>query len=625
VGVHSDTGVMSGAIAADVDTIDLRILATTDLHAHLTARDYTRRRSQSGFGLTRVATLVHQARAAAVNSILVDNGDAIQGSALSDFEATGARGPVAMIAAMNALGYDAGTVGNHEFSLGLGYLDRALAEATFPIVSANLRRVGAGPDLAPWVILDRLVQDRAGQSHALRIGVFGVAPPQVLIWDGTHVAGRLTATGMIGAAVAAVTALRAAGADVVVGLCHTGLSADATDTENTAAEIARHAGADALVAGHAHQVFPGPAFAALPGADLAQGRLWGCPVVMPGHHGSHLGVIDLRLCRGSRGWRVEGGTGQVMSVSRRNQRGREVALAVEDRALRKLATGPERRLRRWLASAAGTTEVPLTSYYALAADTVLSRRIGQAMRAHAREMIAATGWRDVPVLAAVAPFRAGGRGGPANYVDVPAGGLTRRDVAAIDTHPNRFSVVVVTGRVVRQWIERAVSLYMPPRGDGTGPLVDPEYPTFAADVLHGLTYRVDLTRAPAIDARGRPVVGGGGRVLDLCHAGCPLGDDDRFAVATNGYRASVLHSQGSAGIHDRIDDLRMTRDVLHHHLQAGATLLDPPQWGFAALGGQQVIYTTGPAAAAQLDDVAHMAPRVLGTGADGFLRVALTL
>src|SRR5690606_20801005 len=241
-----------------------------------------------------------------------------------------------VIGAMNALAYDAATLGNHEFNYGLPVLDRALAEARFPVVSANvLRRRGAGGPLEddtlapPHVILDRVLADGSGRPQRLRIGILGLPPPEILRWDQAHPSGRLDARPMVEAARARVPELRRAGADLVICLAHTGLAGPG-GREGIGIELAELPGIDALVLGHSHLVFPhrGPHPDAR--VDAAAGRVAGKPVVQPGHSGSHLGIMDLRLRRRTGGWTVAAAEVRAQSVS-------EVAAGLPAAAIRRHA------------------------------------------------------------------------------------------------------------------------------------------------------------------------------------------------------------------------------------------------------------------------------------------------
>ncbi len=173
-------------IAASVNaaTVDLRIMETTDLHSNMMDFDYYKDAATEKFGLVRTASLIEQARAEVKNSVLVDNGDVIQGSPLGDYMAAKGlkEGDVHPVyKAMNTLNYAVGNLGNHEFNYGLDFLHKALAGAKFPYVNANIIDAKTGkPMFTPYLIQDTRVMDSDGQSHTLRIGYIGFVPPQIM-------------------------------------------------------------------------------------------------------------------------------------------------------------------------------------------------------------------------------------------------------------------------------------------------------------------------------------------------------------------------------------------------------------------------------------------------------------
>lgn len=119
------------------EKVDLRIMSTTDLHTNLVNYDYYQDKESQKIGLAKTAVLIEEAKKENPNTVLVDNGDVIQGTPLGTYKAIVK--PVAeneehpMYQAMNALGYDASTLGNHEFNYGLDYLKKIIA-------TANLQR-----------------------------------------------------------------------------------------------------------------------------------------------------------------------------------------------------------------------------------------------------------------------------------------------------------------------------------------------------------------------------------------------------------------------------------------------------------------------------------------------------
>ncbi|MGR3697934.1 MAG: metallophosphoesterase, partial [Roseovarius sp.] len=209
-------------------------MQTTDVHGHLLPFDYYTNQSNRPWGLARLATLIRHARSevGAANCLLLDNGDFLQGTPLTDLTAQpdqGWSGPHPVISAMNEIGYDAGTLGNHEFNYGLDWLTETLAQARFPLTCCNvLIRRGTTPTedetlLPPYLLLTRQMQDGAGRSHDLRIGLLGLVPPQILTWDHAHLSGRVDVRDMVESARAWVPALRALGADLILLMAHTGI------------------------------------------------------------------------------------------------------------------------------------------------------------------------------------------------------------------------------------------------------------------------------------------------------------------------------------------------------------------------------------------------------------------
>lgn len=255
--------------------------------------------------------MIRAARAEAATTILVDSGDMLQGTALADLAMeTPEAGPHPVIAAMTALGYDAATLGNHDFNFGLDRLAAALGAAGFPVLCANLvRALGAAPlddtpFLPPRMLLHRNLTDGDGGAHPLCIGLVGATPPQTLGWDGDILDGRLVARDIVAAVAAHAAALKAEGADLVVVLCHSGLGRRdaAPGAEDAGLAVAALPEVDVVLCGHSHQRHP----------DRPGGPVRGTekPLVMAGSHGSDLAVIDLDLVRDGAGTGDPDGTAE---------------------------------------------------------------------------------------------------------------------------------------------------------------------------------------------------------------------------------------------------------------------------------------------------------------------------
>ncbi len=301
----------------------LRFMETTDLHVHVYPYDYYGDRPVDTVGLARTASIIKDIRAEATNSILVDNGDFLQGNPMGDYIAyergmkEGDLHPI--IAAMNTLDFAVSTAGNHEFNYGLDFLMKTVAGANFPVVSANIARgtLVAGPRdddtlFKPYVIIDRMVTDGAGVEHPIRIGFIGFVPPQIMNWDRRHLVGSVNTRDIVESAKAWVPEVREAGADIVIALSHSGIgpAAHTDGMENASVPLAAVDGIDAIMTGHHHLVFPGPKYAEIGGVDEVTGAIHGKPATMGGFWGSHLGLIDLLLERDGNQWRSAGFTSE---------------------------------------------------------------------------------------------------------------------------------------------------------------------------------------------------------------------------------------------------------------------------------------------------------------------------
>lgn len=624
------------SVSATAGQAHLRVLATTDIHASILPYDYFTDAPTNGLGLTCIAAVAEAARAEAANTLTLDNGDFLQGNPLADYVAyeKGAEGMTAhpVLRAMSAMGIEAAALGNHEFNYGLGFLEAALAVAEFPVVSANvLTARGATPLedrtlLPPYVILERSLTDGAGRSLPIRIGVIGFVAPQIVLWDRRHLEGRIESRDILETARAWVPELRRAGADIVIALSHSGFGAvePAPGDENVSAALAQVPGIDALIAGHTHQIFPGPGFEGHPLANAAAGLFGRTPAVMPGFWGSHLGLIDLLLGREGDRWQVLGA-----QVSVRAARPTATAVSRAAAAVRAAAEPEHSETLSYIRRPVGRTTVPLTTYFALVSGTAALQLVADAQRDYIARMLKGTAREVLPVLSATAPFKAGGRAGPDFYTDIPAGELALKNIADLYYFPNTIRAVEVTGAELRGWLERAAGLFNHiRRGVADQMLIDPAFSTHNFDVIHGIRYRIDPSAPSRFDRDGALVEPGAQRITELLFEGRPVRPDERFVVATNNYRADGSGAFPGARSENIIFEGPDTnRDiVIRHVLEHGAVdPSGPSSWSFEALPGTSVIFESGPRAIEHLATLQDLDVEPAGQGANGFMRFRLRL
>lgn len=621
----------------------LRILSTTDLHCHVRPYDYYADKPSDTLGLSRTASIVEAIRAEATNTLLVDNGDYLQGNPMGDYIAyekgmhEGDVHPV--IAGMNTLGYEAGTLGNHEFNYGVEFLDLVNAGANFPIVCANFARapLAATPrddalHLKPYVILDRTVTDGAGAEVPIKVGLIGFVPPQIMLWDRGHLEGGFATRDIVEAATAWVPQLREEGADIVVALSHSGIDPTASGTmlENASLQLAAVPGIDAIVTGHQHRVWPSEDFAG-DGLDAATGGLGGVPAVMAGFWGSHMGLIDLLLEQDGGRWRVASFETSARPIYERNE-DRSVTALVEDYQppLDATAAVHEATLA-YVRAEVGKSTAPLQSYFALVADDPSVQIVSQAQTWYVRDLLKGTEYEGLPILSAAAPFKSGGRGGPDYYTDVPAGPIAIKNVADVYLYPNTLQAVAITGAEVREWLERSAGIFnrIAP-GGADQPLIDPAFPAYNFDSIDGVAYAIDVTQPSRYDGEGKLVDESAHRIVDLAFDGQPIDPEARFVVVTNNYRAGGGgHFPGADGSTVILRSPDTNRDVIVRFIVEQGTIAPAADgnWRLAPAGGATVLFDTGPGSAGYLDDIRSRGVAIdpAGDAPDGFVRYRITL
>ncbi|MFK7088333.1 bifunctional 2',3'-cyclic-nucleotide 2'-phosphodiesterase/3'-nucleotidase [Chromobacterium violaceum] len=532
------------AASAWAAPVQLRVLETSDVHMNLLAYDYYQDKPVADFGLERAASLIAAARAESPNSLLIDNGDLLQGSPMGDLVAkvkplkAGDTHPA--YKALNALGYDAGNLGNHEFNYGLPFLRQSLKGAAFPYVNANVLDAGTGqPLFTPYVLLKREVKDAEGQTHALSVGVIGFAPPQILQWDKNNLQGKVTVRDILETARDYVPKMRAAGADVVIAVPHSGFEKGELPrfAENAVSGLAEVPGIDAILFGHAHAEFPSQAFAGYPKVDVQAGTINGVPAAMPGRWGDHLGVIDLTLEQADGKWRVVDKRASLRPIFDKQAK---KPLVDADPRIKALVGAEHQATLDYVRGEVAATRRPIYSYFAQVADDPSVAIVAEAQRWYMQRALQGTEYEKLPILSAAAPFKAGGRQGWNYYTDIPAGKLAIRNLADLYIYPNTIKAVKITGADVREWLEMSAGQFrrIDPKGPAAQELINPDFRSYNFDSLYGVSYQIDVTQAARYDGDGKLVAPDSRRIVNLTFNGKPIDPAQRFVVVTNNYRAS---------------------------------------------------------------------------------------
>ncbi|MFC5588835.1 bifunctional 2',3'-cyclic-nucleotide 2'-phosphodiesterase/3'-nucleotidase [Sporosarcina soli] len=565
--------------------VSLRLLGTSDLHTNFVNYDYYQDKVSNEIGLAKTAVLIEQARAEQPNHLLFDNGDLIQGTPLGGYKVTvdpleeGELHPA--LAALQSLDFDASTLGNHEFNYGLDYLDRVLKEAPFPVLNANVYDAETKQNrYTPYVIFDKEVIDRKGETHNLKVGVIGVVAPGILRWDRAHLEGKVTVEDAADTVEQFIPEMKGQGADIIVVLSHSGIGDETHDKgeDDVAYQITALEGVDAVLTGHNHDVFPGD-FGELQHVDQEQGTINGTPIVMPGKFGSHLGIIDLELEKSGDQWSVVKGKGAVREIDKTSDK---VVQKVID-AVKEAHEGTIDYVR----SPVGQTTAPINSYFALVQDDPSIQIVTNAQKWLVEQRIQGTKYAELPVLSAGAPFKAGGRNGASYYTDIPAGEIAIKNVADLYVYDNTVFALIMTGADVKEWLEMSAGQFnqIDPSSTEEQQLINEEFRTYNFDVIDGVTYEFDVTQPAKYDYAGETINEKASRVVNLQYDGKPIDPKQQFIVVTNNYRASG-NFPGVRNATDAIDYAYENRAAIIDYMIDVGTI-DPSaddNWTFAPFG-----------------------------------------
>ncbi|MBM3760238.1 MAG: hypothetical protein FJW36_08325 [Acidobacteria bacterium] len=485
------------ALSLHAQTAKVSILATTDLHGNIYPYDYFSQQP-ANLGLAKISTLVGEIRKQSPDALLIDAGDTIQGTPLegvyqsfkqSGRLPTGVKVPARALAidpmmlVMNAMRYDALTVGNHEFNYGLENLNAARRVARFPWLSANT--VSSGPNSKPFIsYLEKTIQ-------GVRVAVVGLTTPNIPNWEKPENYKGYSWEDPIASLKRLFEIWGANKPDLIIVAAHGGINK--TDaSENFAWQVAQVPGVHAVIFGHSHgeveQLFNGDTL-----------------MVQPKNFGASLARLDFEFNKDPEG--------KWLMSSRRSHLIKATAATAPDESILALAKPYHDAAEQYLSSPIVESTAELNAATGRYEDSALVDAIHEVQLHYTKADVSLSALFNTRLV-------------------IPKGQVTVREAAALYVFENTLYKIEGDGAMLKAALENASRFFescQTPACD-TGSLLAKGMPGYNFDMAEGVTYEINLLK---------PI---GQRIENLRFKGQPLQPNQPLTIALNNYRAA-----GSAG------------------------------------------------------------------------------
>ena len=481
------------ALASAGDTVQLTILGTSDVHGRFMPWDYATDTEDRSGSLVQLYTAIKKIRQETPNVILVDCGDSIQDNSVEQFN-TKPHQP--MMTAMNEMGYDTWTMGNHEFNFGLDVLKHVTDQFKGKNLCGNVYYEDGRRYLPASAIIEK-----AG----IKVGIIGLNTPMITEFekDTDHLKG-VTVTNPTKETRKIIEELKGK-ADILIGVMHMGLENENNHPDTSVTDVANaNPELTAIVAGHMHK-------------NVSSATVNGVLISEPYKYGQALTRIDLTLSRNNNRWEVTEKKAQTIPMKDYDSDGKLVELlAPYHIEARKLANEE-------IGTITGINMVPEDSMPGISEvqvnDTPLTNFFNEVQLYYSGADVTSVIISRDNAQMAVGPVR-------------------RKDIAFNYQYTGgETTVYEITGKDLRTYMEWSAEYFNQKQPGDIAPSYNPvrrasKYST--NDIFGGVKYVIDLTE---------PV---GSRIKDLRlkRTGKVIKDTDKIKLGMNSYRMNQLTAKG---------------------------------------------------------------------------------
>lgn len=552
------------AASQKAETVDLRIIGTTDLHGQINSKDYEQGVDYNNGGLARVIDLINTAREElpASNTITLDAGDVLFDYTTEYIFSENQQAIQPIYKAMALIGYDAITLGNHDFDYGYDYILRQLDGSglrNITVVSNVMdSKTGDYPFLENMLITKRMMTS-AGNEVEIKIGIIGQTIP-VLTGKTHSYKGILKTEDMVENAEKQAAKLKEMGADIVIALSHTGMGPEEPERnfKNVAYALTKIDDIDVVVCGHEHNMFPTSDMTSpyykLPGVDKSTFLINDTNVIMAGDRGRAIGVVDLTL-------EVNKDT---VEIAQRSSELRMVTASKtkENTTIASMYGEWEEKLLEYSTEILGKLDkdVVIQNYYGLLGDNPAIQLLNNSKLNYALRYVNTIGteYKDYPIIAA-SSYASFGANSIEDYVNIHDE-ITESDLSAIQPYNSYLYLYTITGGQLREWLEWSASAYENTKTsvkwkDSTmsGLMKENNIKSLIKEdwledwssftIFDGIDYVIDPSMEARYDFSGNRI-SSNRRIASMKYNGVDITEDMVFVLATNKITKPTEANQG---------------------------------------------------------------------------------
>ncbi|WMJ79170.1 5'-nucleotidase C-terminal domain-containing protein [Clostridium sp. MB40-C1] len=483
----------------NTNTLTLQILATSDTHGKFMPYDYATNSEDKTGSLAQISTLIKSLKNANSNTLLLDAGDIIQGNSQNLF--LNNKNP--MITAMNYMGYDTITLGNHEFNYGIPTLEKIMSQAKATVLCGNVYKKDGTLLGQPYKIIEK---------SGIKIGIIGMTNPNITKWDGPNLK-DYKVTSPIEETKKIIAKIKDK-VDLMVAVNHTSHGKEYQDSDSAENLAKACPELTAIIGAHEHKA--------------VDGKLLNNVLFVENQSGANtLSKIDIKLVKKDGKYTIENKSKDITSQ----------ILYMKDPKTKKINYEPDNDLVNVLkpyhdvaVKDANTIIGELKDADLVGPEKIKGIPTAQVENTAMIDLINKVQMHYSGAdVAAAAAFR--------SDANMKKGPIKSSDASLIYKYDNTLYLLQVTGKQLKEYMEWSATFYNTYKSGDLTVSFNENIRGYNYDMFSGVKYDIDISKDP------------GNRIVHLRKMdNTPIKDNDVLKLAVNNYRYNSQLSKTESGI-----------------------------------------------------------------------------